>query len=485
MPRRKRHKPQEAKQRRFVALYPQQVEFFSSKAWITGFCSGIAAGKTRTAATRVILSARDGETHLALSPSYVMLRKSSWPMVQQVAKELDVWKKGVLSPFPVATIKTQDGGEAEIFFGSCENPEAIRGMNASSVWIDEASLCPEMAFKVAVGRLRGIRGERGPVLLSFTPRGREHWTFDVFYEEYIEPVAGPNEAEAIGVIQVGGRYYKPKPNTKLVRATSRDNPFISEEFYDSLVSLYSTSFAAQELEGEFISSLGTMFRREWFVTHMVETPPRKARRVRYWDLAGSEDTGCYTGGVMLAMDQDGIVYIENVVRGQWSSLTRNTIIKETSKMDALRYGNEVHQVVEQEPGSGGKEQAQQMIRMLAGVPVFRDLPSRGRKLRTEAGQKLPGAAKIIRAQPFAAQCEAGNVRLVRGEWNEDYLAEITAFPEMSICDQVDASSAAYNYLAKSKVPMPDDILTVGGASGSTARYGIRNPVDIPTFIGRN
>ena len=31
-------------------------------------------------------------------------------------------------------------------------------------------------------------------------------------------------------------------------------------------------------------------------------------------------------------------------------------------------------------------------------------------------------------QPFAAQCEGGNVKLLRGGWNDTYLDEVTAFP---------------------------------------------------------
>ena len=37
--------------------------------------------------------------------------------------------------------------------------------------------------------------------------------------------------------------------------------------------------------------------------------------------------------------------------------------------------------------------------------------------------------KIERAGAFSAQAEAGNVKLVKGGWNEAYLDELEGFPE--------------------------------------------------------
>lgn len=108
---------------------------------------------------------------------------------------------------------------------------------------------------------------------------------------------------------------------------------------------------------------------------------------------------------------------------------------------------------EQEGGSGGKEVMQQMIKMLAGFPVYRDLAS-GSAQRNVGGVKLPGQAKVTRAQPLAAQAEAGNVRLVKGAWNQEFLSELSAFPESSQADQVDAASAGLNRLAA--LTQPED-----------------------------
>jgi predicted phage terminase large subunit-like protein len=54
--------------------------------------------------------------------------------------------------------------------------------------------------------------------------------------------------------------------------------------------------------------------------------------------------------------------------------------------------------------------------------------------------------KITRAEPFAAQVNAGNVRLIRGDWNKAYIDELKLFPLGANDDQVDGSADAFNTL---------------------------------------
>jgi predicted phage terminase large subunit-like protein len=93
-------------------------------------------------------------------------------------------------------------------------------------------------------------------------------------------------------------------------------------------------------------------------------------------------------------------------------------------------------VIEQEGGSAGVIAAGYIIAALAGFDI--------RKVK-------PSANKLTRAMPLLAQAEAGNVRLVRGDWNQDFLDELTAFPGGSHDDQVDAAAHAFNALCASGV----------------------------------
>jgi predicted phage terminase large subunit-like protein len=181
---------------------------------------------------------------------------------------------------------------------------------------------------------------------------------------------------------------------------------------------------------------GGMFQRDWF--SIVNAAPADATRVRYWDKAGSENSGDYSAGVKLARDADGVFYIEDVVRGQWSALARERIMRQTAEMD----GGNVSIGIEQEPGSGGKESAESSIRNLAGFAV--------------SAEKVTGE-KGVRAMPFAAQCEARNVKIVRGAWNGAYLDELCSFPYGAHDDQIDGSSGAF-----AKLVTTGSLLMFGG-----------------------
>jgi len=162
----------------------------------------------------------------------------------------------------------------------------------------------------------------------------------------------------------------------------------------------------------------------------IDTAPNKwKKKVRFWDKAGTKDGGAYTVGVLMGEDVKDQFWILDVVRGQWDSAQREDIIKHTALLD----GKSILVGVEQEPGSGGKESAQNTIRNLSGFSVFAERPT---------------GDKAQRATPFSAQVNGNNVFLVKADWNEEYTRELRTFsPENSKCkDQVDASSGAFTKL---------------------------------------
>ena len=87
----------------------------------------------------------------------------------------------------------------------------------------------------------------------------------------------------------------------------------------------------------------------------------------------------------------------------------------------------------QDPGAGGKAAAHEIVRLLAGFAVTIE-PVTGSKMK--------------RAEPFAAQVNAGNVALVDAEWTTDYEDELASFPTGKHDDQVDASSDSFRLLVE-------------------------------------
>jgi len=171
---------------------------------------------------------------------------------------------------------------------------------------------------------------------------------------------------------------------------------------------------------------GLVFNRAWF--EIVDAVPVGARRVRGWDFAATAGDGDWTAGVRMG-EAAGTYYVEDVVRGQWDPGTRDGVLAGTTAQD----GSDVTVRMPQDPGAAGVAQVATHVKLLAGYSVV---------------HKPISGDKATRAGGFAAQAKAGNVKLLRGAWNEAFLRELHAFPTKGVPDdQVDASADAFNELA--------------------------------------
>ena len=176
---------------------------------------------------------------------------------------------------------------------------------------------------------------------------------------------------------------------------------------------------------------GGMFQRSDF--EIVDAIPasRSSRRVRAWDFAATKETPGrkpdWTVGLRV-IEIGGVFYVDDMQRDRWGpgEVERRTVnIASTD-------GTGVIVRIPQDPGAAGKNWAAVMVRLLAGYPV---------KVENVTGDKT------VRARTAAAQAEAGNIKLLRGEWNEAFLSEVSAFPNAAHDDIVDALSDAINELA--------------------------------------
>jgi predicted phage terminase large subunit-like protein len=178
---------------------------------------------------------------------------------------------------------------------------------------------------------------------------------------------------------------------------------------------------------------GGMFKVEHF--HFVDRIPERTKiisTIRYWDKAGTQGAGAYTAGVKMGKLSNGFYIILDVKRGQWATHERENIILETALADG--YSTEIW--LEQEPGSSGKESAENTIRNLAGF-----------KVRAER----PTGPKEERADPFSVQVNHGNVYVINGPWVSKYVEELRHFPFSTYKDQTDASSGAFQKLIGKKI----------------------------------
>lgn len=226
-----------------------------------------------------------------------------------------------------------------------------------------------------------------------------------------------------------------------IPAWMEDNPFLDHDQYGRSLDRMDPVERAQIKHGDWdILASGNFFKREWF-KHYVDSRPFAGNfvgLVRYWDKASTPKSENnpdpdWTVGILMARGKDGRYYILDMVRFRDTSLRNSELIRATALSDGI--GTVIW--MEEEPGSSGKDSIDVYRRGVLPEFNFR-------------GDKVTGS-KSDRAGPFASQVEAGNVVLVRAEWNNDLINELSVFPDGTHDDIVDACSGAYNKLARIKV----------------------------------
>ena len=145
---------------------------------------------------------------------------------------------------------------------------------------------------------------------------------------------------------------------------------------------------------------------------------------RGWDL-GATLKGDYTAGAKVGRLSDGRYIIADIRREKYESHERDALMKNTADRDRIK------QSIPQDPGQAGKSQVLAFAKLLAGHSLH---------FSTESGDK------VVRSTPLSSQINVGNVLLLRGPWNDDYIAEARLFPNGQHDDMVDASSRAFNAL---------------------------------------
>jgi predicted phage terminase large subunit-like protein len=154
---------------------------------------------------------------------------------------------------------------------------------------------------------------------------------------------------------------------------------------------------------------------------------------RCWDLAATEDGGDWTVGVLCAYDEvTDDFYVLNVKRFQASPGGVERLVRQT----ALEDGPAVTVGIEQEPGSSGK----------ALVHAYRERVLHGFQVYANPTHNN----KVLRAQPWLANVEAGKTHLLTAGWNQPFVDEYDAFPGGEHDDQIDPTAAAYVHMSGKK-----------------------------------
>jgi predicted phage terminase large subunit-like protein len=142
----------------------------------------------------------------------------------------------------------------------------------------------------------------------------------------------------------------------------------------------------------------------------VRFAPEDLRPVRAWDFASSikitNDPDWTVGLLMGRHPVTQMLYVLDAIRKRLTPVERERLVGSTAIMD----GEEVFIRIPRDPGGAGDFEAHYFAELLQGF-----------SLSTENG------SKERRADPFAAQCEQGLVKLVEGHWNRAFVDELCSF----------------------------------------------------------
>jgi len=218
----------------------------------------------------------------------------------------------------------------------------------------------------------------------------------------------------------------------------RDNQILMEKNPTYLANLWLLPEIERErlLHGNWKirPAAGNLFNRAWFIPSIDKVPPLGIE-CRFWDLAASVKKGAdYTVGIKIRRVRDAY-FITDMIKVQMGPAEVDLLMFRTALAD---YENAkestTHYAVrwEIEGGSSGLRDDHRLRDMLRAF---------------DCGGIRPQGDKVVRAKPLAAASQRGDIRLLRGDWNDEWLTHMHHQPDWSHDDIMDASTGAYNALS--------------------------------------
>lgn len=350
---------------------------------------------------------------------------------------------------------------AEISFAHLEYDSDVysfQGAEIALIEFDEATHFTEKQFWYMLSRNRSTCGIR-PYIRASTNPDPDSWLCKML-EWWINPNTGYAIPERSGkirwFIRRDGVLTWADKKEELIELFNLKTPeekmepksfsFVASSLFDNQILMkadpgyYSNLKALPLVQQEQLlygnwkirPAAGLFFKRTQIGDIITVIPDDVVRWVRAWDLAATaeEESGdaAYTSGVLMGKRKNGRYIIANVINVRQTAAEVRKTIKMTAITDKAWFGNRVRIRLPQDPGQAGKAQAQSYIKYLAGYDV---------KAVPESG------SKEVRAEPMAAQWQAGNFDVYLDDWNEMYFNQMESFPSSKYKDMVDASSSAF------------------------------------------
>ncbi len=237
-------------------LHPGQLEFVDDEtSQILAISAGYGAGKTRSLCCKAIslAIANQGFVGCVMEPTGPLIRDIWLTEFDNYLEAYEVPYTFRASPLPEYILHLPKG-DTKIICRSFENFQRIIGLNLAFCISDEIDTVnysiASRAFPKILGRLRS--GEVRQFAAASTPEG-----FKWLYSEFGSP-------DALA-----------RPDRKLIKMRTMDNPHLPDDFVERLKANYDPSLLKAYLEGEFVNlNTGQVYDRFDRFKHVIADIPK-------------------------------------------------------------------------------------------------------------------------------------------------------------------------------------------------------------------
>lgn len=267
------------------SLLPWQQEVFKDKTRFKVIAAGRRCGKSRLAATTLLIEALRcpaGSAVLYVAPTNGQARQIIWDVLMDIGR--DVITNSHINQMDITTING-----AKIYVRGADRPDTLRGVSLTYAVLDEvADIKPETWEQVIRASLSDKKGQ---AIFIGTPKGR-NWFYDLFN-------LGQDGQD---------------PDWKSWHFTTQDNPLIDPtEIASAKKTLSSFSFK-QEYMASFDTAGSNVFKEEWI--RYGEEPEVGSYYVAC-DLAGFEEVARQASSAKKRLDESAIAIVKVTDEGKW------------------------------------------------------------------------------------------------------------------------------------------------------------------------
>ena len=227
------------------------AEAIKGGARVILFLGGIRAGKTyagaREALKMIYKYKKLPNLGWIISPTYPMSQVPERMFKAYAGDLVAKHLKGERS-FLMVPPKSMPNHYYRVEVKSAEEPDRLRGPSLGWVWIDEGAMITKDCWDILLGR---VLDSKGVIFITTTPRGR-NWLYDDVYLRSLKD-----------------------PNYVCIQAPTNQNPHLDYQEVENLRTRYSGEFAKQELDAEFMSFEGLVYKDYkpiWHHTDRKEIP---------------------------------------------------------------------------------------------------------------------------------------------------------------------------------------------------------------------